>query len=168
MKNKTKDTFSLLHTNICSLQFNGDNLQNLLASLEHKFDIVALSETWNLEYKKHTFCPPVIEGCSSYKGTTGSSLKGGCGLYISDELKPLARPDLNVKIKDGNCEFETYWTEIIIDKQPNRLIGVLYRHPSRKNDEKCIVSLNETLTNIRKENQGGQRYWDILEYTGNT
>ena len=28
---KTKDTFSLLHTNICSLQFNGDNLQNLLA-----------------------------------------------------------------------------------------------------------------------------------------
>ena len=31
MKNKTKDTFSLLHTNICSLQYNGENLQNLLA-----------------------------------------------------------------------------------------------------------------------------------------
>ena len=79
MKDKTKDTFSLLHTNICSLQFNGDNLQNLLASLEFKFDIVALSETWNPEYKKHTFCPPVIDGYSSFRGTTGSSLKGGCG-----------------------------------------------------------------------------------------
>ena len=115
---KKKDTFSLLHTNMCSLQFNGENLQNLLASLEFKFDIVALSETWNPEYKKHTFRPPVIDGYSSYKGTTGSSLKGGCGLYISDELKPLARPDLNVKIKDESCEFETYWTEIIFDKQP--------------------------------------------------
>ena len=127
-----------------------------------------ISETWNPEYKKHTFCPPVIDGYSPFKGTTGSSLKGGCGLYISDELKPLARPDLNVKIKDENCEFETYWTEVILDKQPNRLIGVLYRHPSKKNDEKCIESLNETLTKIRKENKkvflAGDFNYDLLKH----
>ena len=50
--NKVKNTFSLFHTNICSLQYNGDNLHNLLASLEFKFDIIALSETWNPDYKE--------------------------------------------------------------------------------------------------------------------
>ena len=91
----------------------------MLASLEFKFDIIALSETWNPEYKE-TFQPPILPGYNSYKGTKGSSLKGGCGLYISSDLKPLARPDLNVQIKNDDCEIETYWTEIIIDKQPNR------------------------------------------------
>ena len=50
-------------------------------------------------------------------------------------------------------ELETYSTEIIIDKQPNRLIGVVYRHPSKRNEEKCIEVLNETLTKICKENK---------------
>ena len=61
MKNKVNNPFSLFHTNICSLQYNGDNLQNLLASLEFKFDIIALSETWNPEYKNN-FQPPILLG----------------------------------------------------------------------------------------------------------
>ena len=153
MKDKMKDSFSLLHTNICSLQYNGDNLHNLLAKHEFKFDIVALTETWNPDYKEHNFQPPIIPGYKPYKGTTGSSLKGGCGLYINEDLKPLARPDLNIKIKDEDCEIETYWTEILIENQPNRLIGVVYRHPTKKNDKKSIELLSETLTKIRKENK---------------
>ena len=137
MKEKVDNSFSVFHTNICSLQYNGDNLHNLLASLEFKFDIIALSETWNPEYKV-TFQPPILPGYNNYKGTPGSSLKGGCGLYISTELKPLARPDLNIKIKNEEVEIETYWTEIIIDKQPNRLVGVLYRHPSKKKTMKKV------------------------------
>ena len=125
MIDKVKDTFSAFHTNISSLQHNGENLHNLLASLEFKFDIIALSETWNPDYKKTTFRAPILPGYDSYKGTTGSSLKGGCGMYINSDLKPLARPDLNIKIKDDNVELETYWSEIIIDKQPNKLIGVV-------------------------------------------
>ena len=61
LKNKLKDPFSILHTNICSLQHNGDNLNNLLAGLEFKFDVVALTETWNPDYKEHTFQPPLID-----------------------------------------------------------------------------------------------------------
>ena len=61
MKNKVKNTFSLFHSNICSLQYNGDNLHNLLASLEFKFDVIALSETWNPEYKDN-FQPPILPG----------------------------------------------------------------------------------------------------------
>ena len=109
-----------------------------MSSLQFKFDIIALTETWNPDFKEHCFQAPILNGYKSYKGTTGSTLKGGCGLYISDDLKPLTRPDLNVKIKNEDIEIETYWTEIIIEKQPNRLVGVVYRHPIKQNDEKCI------------------------------
>ena len=94
-------------------------------------------------------------------------LKGDCGPYINDELKPLARPDLNIQLKDNDCELETYWTEIIMENQPNRLIGVVYRHPSRKNDKKSIELLNETLIKIRKENKKvltGDFSYDLLRH----
>jgi hypothetical protein len=172
MKDKIKDSFSLLHTNICSLQYNGDNLTNMLSNLEFKFDVIALTETWNPDYKKHTFQPPIIDGYKPFKGTNGSSLKGGCGLYISDEHKPLARTDLNVKIKNEDTEVETYWSEIILDKQPNRLIGVVYRHPSKNNDEKCIEILSETLRTIQKENKKvlivGDFNYDLLKHETNS
>ena len=171
MKDQKTNSFSVLHTNICSLQYNGDNLQNLINNLEFKFDIIALSETWNPDYKEHAFQAPIINGYKPYKGTTGSSLKGGCGMYISDDLKPLARPDLNVKIKNDNMEIETYWTEIIIDKQPNRLIGVVYRHPCKTNDEKCLEILSSTLTKIRRENKralfAGDFNYDLLKHESN-
>ena len=167
MKEKLKNSFSIFHTNISSLQYNGDQLHNLLASLEFKFDIVAVSETWNPDYKQ-TFQPPILPGYDNYKGSKGSSLKGGCGLSISSDLKPLARPDLNVQIKNDDCEIETYWTEIIIDKQPNRLVGVVYRHPSKRNDEKSIEILNETLTKIQRENKKvlltGDFNYDLLKH----
>jgi hypothetical protein len=163
----SSSSFSLLHSNICSLQYNADNLQNLLTNLEFNFDVIALTETWNPDYKEHTFQPPILDGYKPYKGTTGSSLKGGCGLYIKDDLKPLARPDLNIKIKDDTVELETYWTEIILDKQPNRLIGVVYRHPIN-NDKKCAEILNSTLNKIRKENKkvllAGDFNFDLLKH----
>ena len=172
LKEKMADnSFSLLHTNICSLQYNGDNLQNLVSNLQFRFDIIALTETWNPDYKEHCFQPPIINGYKPYKGTTGSTLKGGCGLYISDELKPLARPDLNIKIKDDDVELETYWTEIIIEKQPNRLVGVVYRHPTKQNNEKCTEILSDTLKKIRKENKkvliAGDFNYDLLKFEKN-
>ena len=72
-----------------------------------------------------------------------------------------------MKIKDENCEFETYWTEIIIDNQSSRLIGVIYRHPSKQNDEKCIEFLNKIPTKIRNENKkvfiAGDFNYDLLK-----
>ena len=171
MKEKVKNSFSVFHTNISSLQFNGDNLETLLASLEFKFDIVAVTETWNPGYKEETFQPPILTGYNHYKGTTGSSLKGGCGLYVSTDLQPRARPDLNIKIKTDDVEIETYWTEIIIDKQPNRLVGVVYRHP-RNNDNKSIEILNETLSKVNRENKkvfiAGDFNYDLLKHETDT
>jgi len=166
--NKLNKPFSLLHTNICSLQHNGDNLINLLSDLEFKFDVVALTETWNPDDKNHKFQPPIINGYSKYNGTTGNSLKGGCGLYLNSDLKALPRHDLCFNIKEESYEIESFWLEIIFEKQPNRLIGVVYRHPTKTNDTKSIELINDTLSKIKKENKRtlivGDFNYDLLKF----
>ena len=38
-------TLSILHTNICSINANPENLELLLNNIEHNFDIIAVCET---------------------------------------------------------------------------------------------------------------------------
>ena len=50
-------SFSLLHTNISSLTGNGGKLEYTLKNLNFKFDIIAVTETWNCITNKHVFTP---------------------------------------------------------------------------------------------------------------
>ena len=100
-----KRTFSLFHTNIQSLTHNFENLFDLLASVDFKFDIIALTETWN-PTSKLTFSPGYLDGYSPYNGITGHILKGGCGLYIKSELKYIDREELNISLYDDNNEYQ--------------------------------------------------------------
>ena len=170
LKDKLTNHFSALHTNICSIQHNGDELFDLITDVEFKFDVVAVTETWNPEDKKHKFIPPIFEGYSPYIGLTGSSLKGGCGIYINSDLSYNPRNDLNFKIKSDESEFEALWVEIILDKQPNRLIGVVYRHPKKK-DSQFKDNLQSILQKIKKENKNtlilGDFNYDLLNHENN-
>ena len=170
MKEKLTNPFSIIHTNICSLQQNGENLNDLIIDLEFKFDIIAVTETWNPEDKKHKFTPPIFEGYSPYIGSTGSSLKGGCGFYVHSDVKYQPRKDLNMKIKETACEVETFWIEIIIEKQPNILICVTYRHP-KKDDKQTTEKLSATLDKLKKENKKifivGDFNFDLLNHEHN-
>ena len=84
--NKTNSTnFSVLHTNICSLQGNFDNLEQLLNSLECEFDIIAVTETWHTE-RNQNFIPGLLTGFQNYEGISGSTLKGGCGFCIKSNI----------------------------------------------------------------------------------
>ena len=74
------NTLSILHTNIQSLNCNGEKLETLLQSIDLKCVIVSVSETWNSENKKHLFNPIKMEGYNNYEGETGSSL---CVVYMS-------------------------------------------------------------------------------------
>ena len=38
---------SVFHTNMCSLNANAENMQDLLYDINFKFDILAVTETWN-------------------------------------------------------------------------------------------------------------------------
>ena len=73
--------FSLLHTNIQSLNCNFEKLEYLLYSLDFKFDIIGLTETWNPKTKCN-FSPGLLLGYQPYFGTAGKSIKSGSGFYI--------------------------------------------------------------------------------------
>ena len=82
--NKTNNTnFSVLHTNICSLQGHFNNLEQLLNNLEYDFDIIGLPETWHT-VGNHNFLPGILTGYQNYEDISGSTLKRGCGFYIKN------------------------------------------------------------------------------------
>ena len=85
--------FSLMHTNICSLNKNFENLELLTTSLEHKFDIIALSETWITNNNESNTENLTFQGYQKYTGTSGKSMKGGCGFFVSEELSSHPRED---------------------------------------------------------------------------
>ena len=126
-------SLSIVHTNICSLQANIDHLEDLIHDMDHSFDIIALTETWNPEGKQKDFSPKRLEGYLDYCGTGGSSLKGGCGFYIKETFTPIPRKDLEFKISEPDKQTESCWLELVNEGGPNVLVGVIYRHPSRNN-----------------------------------
>ena len=147
--NKNK-SLSILHTNVCLLNANAEQLEILLHDLDFKFYILALTETWNPEKNNNNFFPKIIEGYQDYYGVTGSSGKGGCGVYINKFLNTVPRNGLEFKINTNDHEFESCWVEILNDKTPNILIGVIYRHPSK---DEFNEHIKITLQKLKKENK---------------
>ena len=145
-----KKSLGIFHTNICSLQKNVSNLEDLLHDLDFSFDIIALSETWNSAKTRDSFRPKRIDGYLDYIGVEVSSLKGGCGFYVKDNFTPIPRNDLEFKITDFGSETENCWIELINNSGPNVLVGVFYRHPSRKNDL-FLSKLKNTLKKVNRE-----------------
>ena len=86
---------SIFHTNIQSLSHNFDQLEMLLTDLGHNFDVIALTETWNPEKSRDKFIPKRLNGYEKYIGTSGTSLKSGCGFYIRSGLKFVERKKLD-------------------------------------------------------------------------
>ena len=80
------------------------------------------------------FSPLHLEGYNNSTGSTGTTLKSGAGMYISNDINPLPRKDLDSKFYDENEEYESNWTEIVNNKNNhNTIAGVIYRHPSDSN-----------------------------------
>ena len=102
-------SFSLLHTNISSLNGNGEKLETLINSIDIKFDIIAVTETWNCEKNNHMFSAIEIKNYNEYEGQMGSSQNGGCGLFINSKLNYIPRQDFDQRIKNGNSETEMKW-----------------------------------------------------------
>ena len=149
-KNTWKNEFGVFHTNICSLQANIENLEDLLSDLQYEFNVIALTETWNPEKSKDRFTAKQIQGYHEYYGVTGSSSKGGCGFYVKENLSPIPRTDLNFKISETGQETESCWIELVNTKGANTIIGTIYRHPS-KNNTLFFYNLKQKLKKINRE-----------------
>ena len=80
-RDNNKDTFSLIHSNIESLCAKEERLKLMITNLDFSFDVIALTETWNQERKKHKYFAPILEGYHCFEGMTGNTLKGVWFLY---------------------------------------------------------------------------------------
>ena len=109
---------------------NIEKLETFLTDLDYNFDVIALSETWNPISKDETLTN-ALPGYHPYIGNKGSATKGGCGLYVNDSLNFKPRKDLNVRSYDTTHELETCWIEVINNKEPNTIIGIVYRQPTK-------------------------------------
>ena len=85
-KTAKEKTFSLMHTNICSLNANVKHLDILLDQLDFSFDLLAVSETWTAK-SGHLENIPRLENYQSFVGTKGVTTKSGCSFYIRNGIK---------------------------------------------------------------------------------
>ena len=130
---------SILHTNISSISKNLENIEILLENLDHKFDIIGLSETWHDGNNNDRIKQLNIEGFHNYVGQIGTNSKGGCGFLVAEKLSFSVRSDLNKTYQDQSCEFEAFWIEVENKTEANSIFGVIYNHP-RSNTRLPTVS----------------------------
>ena len=143
---------SILHTNISSISKNLENIEILLENLDHKFDIIGLSETWHDRNNDDRIKQLNITGFHNYVGQMGTSLKGGCGFFVADNLTFSIRSDFNKTYQDPSCEFEAFWIEVENKTKANSIFGVVYNHP-RRNISAFLDYLQTVFTQINKENK---------------
>ena len=104
-------TFSLLHTNICSLHFK--NFQNLISNLGHKLSVIAVTKTWTPNNDKSDNKPKTLEGYQNYHGVKGKSLKSRCGFYVKEGINFKPRKDHEITYSDEHNEFPCSWIELL-------------------------------------------------------
>ena len=154
--------FSIIHLNIHSLEKHIDELRVFLNMLEFKFDILCISET-----KIHKdFDPKVdinIEGFPV--GNPTESTKGGVLIYVKNGINYKPRKDLIIY---KSKELESFFIEIINQKETNSVVGVIYRHPCM--DENIFIDdyLKKITDILSSENKkifiSGDFNFDLLNH----
>ena len=115
-----------------------------MTNLDHKFDVTALFETWTSDNKQNSLKSGTIDGYQSYLGTTGTSIKCGCGFFVKEGLRFQHRQDLSLSFKDNEIEFRSCWIELVNDLGPNTIIGCYYRHTKKSSNNKFLEQLKTT------------------------
>ena len=130
--------FSVCHLNIQSIKHSIPQLEAML--LNHKFDILTLSETWLVEN------PALLNQLSFsgyqkfiYNNRTGQR-GGGVGTYIKEGVVHKSRPDIEQK----DLTIEHQWIEVK-GKKSSFLLAVFYQPSSVDSDKRTWLQKFETL-----------------------
>ena len=129
--------FSLFHFNTRSLGKNKASIEELLNTIEHAPDILAISETKITQNSTYNLSIP---GYFMLHKDSGSR-SGGVAIYLNRNLKYVERVDLSIDVP--NCE--NLWLEILLNNMTRLVIGVIYRHPDKNFSifkTKLIANLN--------------------------
>lgn len=118
-----QNAFSILHVNARSLNKNFHKLELLLNRLNHKFKVIAVTETWLNGTNEAHFKPPGYNLLS--KPRTAKS-GGGVALYISSDIEYTLINDIP---NPDNANFEYAIAELKITSSNKILIASVYRPP---------------------------------------
>lgn len=145
--NVQSTNFSLMHANIRSVSKNYTEMESYVQSLEHQFNIIALSETWFNETNVTLFNPYGYKVESKHR--TGRS-GGGVSLLISESMNYNVRNDLSIY---NDC-IESLFIEIppCSTIQKEVVVGVIYRPPNT-NVNDFTTHITDLLSTVKKESK---------------
>jgi hypothetical protein len=144
--NLINNGLSMFHSNINSMNANFDELKSLFQMSNHKFSIIAVSET----YFKCT--PPDYFQLPGYQFVYRNRVdkrKGGVGIYASNKIKYKIRSDLNAI---STSSFESFYIEVEMEKGKNIIVGVIYKPPENSIDS-FNTDFDHILKTISRENK---------------
>ena len=145
-KNKQPE-ISLIHFNSRSLDKNLDQITDYLKTLNHKFSIIAFSETW-LKDKQNSPVFTQIDGFRLVRDDRIHKNGGGVALYISTDLNFRIRHDLNLP---NHSDYESIFIELELNTK-NKIISVIY-WPWDAPAYPFINNLSSTINLINKEHK---------------
>ena len=139
---KHQNGFSIIHFNCRSMNANFSKLENCLHSIGHKFDVIAISETWlDKNSSSHT-----LEGYEFRHQNRSNKNGGGVALYISKCLNFEVVKAATTSIDDT---LECLTVEIILKNNKNIIVSCIYRQPGSSIDV-CIETINKLFVTLSK------------------
>ena len=147
-KFKCCDSLSIIHFNCRSIKANFDNMYKYLESLQIKFDVIAVSETWLTEHDDiNDFILPDYEILSINRTNKRG---GGVMLYISNNIEYEKLNDLSFVVDDM---FEVLSVELKIKNAKNIVVSCLYRSPGS-----CLEEFNNKLIELFNRCKGSKSH----------
>jgi hypothetical protein len=143
-----EQSLSILHCNIRSFFANSNDLFNMMSTIEYRFPVICLTETWltPINYD-HACIPNYFHESSVRTGKAG----GGVSIFINNKIQYSLRKDISSIQK----HIELVYVEIdrhSVKSDRNIIIGCVYRPP-----KESVVDFNEslksTLDSLSSENK---------------
>lgn len=133
-RNRNKNSISVLHVNIRSINCNFDALCVFLQRLDFQCDLIILTECW-LSKIGNTL--PPLDSYGSYKSDFNSQ-NDGVVIYIKQQLNyKIIKPHCN----EANC--------LIVKFGLDFAVAAFYRSPSYRKSNAFIASLNNILISLK-------------------
>ena len=145
LRTTNETNFSILHCNIRSITNKHADFVEYLDSLDHKFSVIGLTETWLNSNNVNDF--PLYQ--YSFVGRVRNhKIGGGVGLYVKQSYQYRERHDLSINIDDV---IESQFIELA--RPDNILVGVIYRPPNNNLDQfkESLLQLLQKLDSQKKK-----------------
>ena len=135
-----------------SLVKNQEALSHLLINVNHKFSVLAITETW---IKENSVNDIRFDGYNFVSNHRTNKTGGGVGLFIDQRFSYKILPQFNVS--NANI-IESLFVEICIPRLKNIIIGVIYCPPSETTLE-FVEKINEIISGVTKGKKQMLYYW---------